>query len=306
VTVAIANFDGERHLPECLASLARQTQRPADTIVVDAGSSDGSVTIARAAGATVLHAENRGLGHLYNTGAAAATSPLLLLANNDVSFEPSCIELLAAALEADATLFAADPAQLDWDGRTRIHGRAMLRRGPLLRRPLPGFELDQLGAAGANEPTVFANAGAMLVRRDRLLELGGFDETFFLDFEDLDLCWRAWLRGAGSIHVPDALLRHRVGGAMTADVLPNRLRASHHNLVRFALKCLSARNAGRVVVGELLRLPAHPRLIAPALARVATELPAIARVRRTVRPSAAFDHWVLAGQPGPPPLRPRA
>ena len=55
----------------------------------------------------------------------------------------------------------------------------------------------------------------MLVRRERLLELGGFDETFFMEFEDLDLCWRAWLRGHGSVYVPDAWLRHRVGGATT-------------------------------------------------------------------------------------------
>ena len=51
----------------------------------------------------------------------------------------------------------------------------------------------------------------MLVRRERLLELGGFDETFFMDFEDLDLCWRAWLRGWASVYVPDAVVRHRVG-----------------------------------------------------------------------------------------------
>lgn len=139
----------------------------------------------------------------------------------------------------------------------------------------------------------------MLARRELLLELGGFDETMFMDFEDLDLCWRAWCRGWSSTYVPAATVRHRVGAATKrAGVLRPRLRSSHHNLIRFALKCFPARDAALVVLGELVRLPRHPTVIAPALARIVLELPEIMGERRRIASARALMRWMLAGQPG--------
>ncbi|MDQ3086760.1 MAG: glycosyltransferase, partial [Actinomycetota bacterium] len=161
----------------------------------------------------------------------------------------------------------------------------------------PGYRLDLMVPAETTVPTVSANGGAMLVRREQMLELGGFDETFFMDFEDIDLCWRAWLRGWESVYVPDAFLRHRVGAVTTAAILPSRLRSSHHNLLRFALKCLPVTDAARVVAGEVLRLPRHPSLIAPALLAIARELPEILRERRRARPTRQLMQWMLEGQP---------
>ena len=90
---------------------------------------------------------------------------------------------------------------------------------------------------------------------------------------------------------------HRVGGATESGDLTGRLSSSHHNLLRFALKCLPRGQAARVLAGELLRLPAHPRLITPALLRVARELPEIARQRRQAQPSQGHLDWLLAGMP---------
>jgi GT2 family glycosyltransferase len=285
VSVVVGNYQGERVLPECLATLAEGTLRPVEVLVVDAGSSDDSRRVAERAGAVFLTTANRGLGRLYNIGARRARGDLVLLANNDVAFDRRCLELLAAALATDDARFAADPTQLDWAGDRVIHARSTLSRGPLLRQPLPGFRIRQdLPAAGV-VPTLLANGAAMLVRRDRLLSLGGFDETFFLEFEEIDLCWRAWLRGWPTVYVPDALVRHRVGEVTTSAIRGRRLRSAHHNLLRFALKCLPPSAAGRVLAGELLRLPAHPLLVAPALARVAAELPEILRLRRQLRPT---------------------
>jgi N-acetylglucosaminyl-diphospho-decaprenol L-rhamnosyltransferase len=297
VSVVIGNFEGEQLLPDCLASLESQSLRPDEVIVVDAGSRDRSRAVAEAAGATVLDAPNRGLGSLYNRGTAAAAGEHVLLANNDVAFEEHCIERLAAALEEDPARFAADPTQLDWAGAEVIHARTVLRRGRLLREFIPGLNLDHLAPSESSRSTVSAHGAAMLVRRSMFLELGGFDETFFMEWEDLDLCWRAWLSGWSSVYVPHARLRHRVGAVTTSRILPRRLASSHHNLVRFALKCLPARAAARVVLGEVLRLPRHPRIVAPALVRVALELPEIGRLRRQAAPRGELFEWMLAGQP---------
>jgi GT2 family glycosyltransferase len=299
LAVVIGNWQGEEILGDCLASLAAQSLSPSEVLVVDASSADGSAALARSHGARVLIRPNRGLGYLYNEGARATQAAYVLCANNDVAFEQHCLELLAAALDEDPYRFAADPTQLDWSGERVVHARATLRRGPLLRQPLPGFLLDLVAPTPRVVPTLSANGGAMLVRRSRLLELGGFDETMFMDFEDLDLCWRAWLRTWPSVYVPDAVVRHRVGAVTGEADLRRRIRSSHHNLLRFALKCLPAHEALRVLAGEVLRLPRHPTLVGPALAQVARELPAIARERRTARPSADFTRWVLDGMSEP-------
>ena len=285
VAVVIGNYQGEPLLPDCLASLETQTLRPREVLVVDGASSDRSVEVAEGLGARVLRRENRGLGHLYNEGAAATDAELVLLANNDVAFDERCVEELSAALAARPDAFAADPRQLDWSSERVIHARTALRRGPLLRTPIPGLVIDPFVAANDVVPTLNANAGAMLVRRELLLGLGSFDETFFLDYEDLDLCWRAWLRGWPSLYVPGATLRHKVGMSASPTVSPRRLAGSHANVLRFALKCLPPGPAARVVLGELLRLPRHPHPIGAALYRTARGLPGILRERRQLQPS---------------------
>jgi len=296
IAAVVGNHQGESVLRDCVESLHAQTMPPRELLVVDAASTDRSVEVAEKLGARVLHADNRGLGSLYNLGARAASAEYVLLSNNDVAYEPDCLAHLAAALDADPVRFAADPTQLGWsDGRV-IHARTTLRRGRLWREYLPGLHLDDAARADAIVPTVSAHGAAMLVRRRALLELGGFDESFFMEWEDLDLCWRAWARGWPSVYVPDARLRHRVGAVTTESVRARRSASSHHNLLRFALKCLPVRAATRVVAGELLRLPKYPHAIS-ALVAVARELPEIVRARRRIRPQAKLLEWMLAGQP---------
>jgi GT2 family glycosyltransferase len=298
VAAVIGNHGGERLLAECVESLRGQTLPPAEIVVVDGASTDRSVAVARELGVRILERENRGLGHLYNEGARTTDARFVLLLNNDVALDERCLELLVAALADDEARFAADAHQLDWDGGTTIHARTMLQRGGLVREHLPGLRLDHLVPAETTVPTVAANGASMLVRRELLLDLGGFDETFFMEWEDLDLCWRAWLRGLPTVYAPQARVRHRVGAATSRQHRPRRSASSHHNLVRFALKCLPPEAAARVVGGELLRLPRHPRPVGLGLARVLRELPEIVRLRREIRPSSAHLDWVLAGMPG--------
>lgn len=296
VSVVVGNHNGEAHLGACLESVFAQEPRPTEVVVVDGGSTDGGVELAQQLGARVVTGPNLGLGFLYNRGVATTRAELVFLANNDVALAPGCLHRLRTVLDADDTAFAADARQLDWEGTRTIHARTTLRRGRLLREYLPGLHLDANVQAETVAPTVCANGAAMLVRRSMFDELGGFDETFFMEWEDLDLCWRAWLRGWSTLYVPDAAVRHRVGAVTTDAVRPRRSASSHHNLVRFALKCLPAPVAGRVVAGELLRLPAHPRAVASGLAAVAHELPAILRARHsTASASHVLDSLLSLG-----------
>jgi GT2 family glycosyltransferase len=283
VAVVIGNHQGEQLLGDCLESIASQTVPVSETLVVDGASTDASRSVAESHGVRFISFPNRGLGFLYNRGVEATSAAYVLLLNNDVALDMRCVELLAAELDADDTRFAADPTQFDWDGDRVIHARTTITRGRLLREYIPGLHLDSIVAADGVVSTVSAHGAAMLVRRSMFVELGGFDETFFMEWEDLDLCWRAWLRGWESVYVPDARLRHRVGAVTTTAAAPRRSASSHHNMMRFALKCLPRPAAARVLLGELLRLPAHPRAIGTAAVQVTRELPAILRLRQHQR-----------------------
>lgn len=284
VDVVIGNYNGAPFLPECLASLARQSRLPQHVFVVDAGSTDDSITIANEHGATVVQTENLGLGHLYNIGVAAAAAPYVFVANNDIALDAECLERLVDALDDRPHAFAADPRQDAWDTGGLVHARTTIRRGRMFREPIPGFRLDLRAPAQSIGRTTCTNAGGMLVRRTLYGRLGGFDESFFLDFEDLDLCWRAWAQGWESLHVPAAHIRHHVGMSHGGRprVLARRYAQSHHNIVRWALKCLPARDVAIVTGGELLRLPRHPIVIGRGLAQAARELGQIVAERRRV------------------------
>jgi GT2 family glycosyltransferase len=285
VAAVIGNYNGEPYLPDCVESLRRQQPAPAEIVVVDGASTDGGVAVAERLGVRVVRRPNLGLGHLYNVGVASTGADYVFLANNDVALEPRCLDALRAVLDADPAVLAADARQLDWSGTRTIHARTTLTRGRMTREYLPGLHLDPNVQTDRLTPTVCANGAAMMVRRSQFEELGGFDETFFMEWEDLDLCWRGWLRGWSSMYVPDAVVRHRVGAVTTPAEQPRRTASSHHNLVRFALKCLPRAAAARVILGELLRLPAHPRAVLPAFGAVVRELPAILRERARIGPS---------------------
>ena len=295
VAAVVGNWNGERFLADCIETLRAQSLAPAEVVVVDGSSTDGSVRQAQRLGAQVVERPNLGLGHLYNVGVATTTAEYVFLANNDIALDSGCLAQLTQALDDDPSAFAADARQLDWAGERTIHARTTLTRGRMLREYLPGLHLDPNVPADTVTPTVCANGAAMLVRRSMFEELGGFDETFFMEWEDLDLCWRGWLRGWSTLYVPGAVVRHRVGAVTTADVQPRRAASSHHNLVRFALKCLPPRVALRVVVGELLRLPAHPRAVASGLGAALSEAPSILRQRAALRRGAKRADRALFG-----------
>jgi GT2 family glycosyltransferase len=283
VAVVIGNFNGEPYLADCIASLRAQEPVPAEILVVDGASTDGGVTLAQRLDARVVERPNLGLGHLYNVGLATTSAPYVFLANNDIALEDGCLRQLSEVLDRDDMAFAVDARQLDWSGGRTIHARTTLTRGGMTREYLPGLHLDPNVPAAEVTPTVCANGAAMMVRRSMFEALGGFDETFFMEWEDLDLCWRAWLRGWPTLYVPNAVVRHRVGAVTTSDLGPRRSASSHHNLVRFALKCLPRNAVTRVLVGELLRLPRHPRAVTLGLVSVARELPAILRDRGRIK-----------------------
>jgi GT2 family glycosyltransferase len=217
VSVVIVNWNGARHLRICLPSLRAQSYQELEIIVVDNASFDDSAKVAKEHRARWLAlADNRGLAPGLNTGAAAANGDFLLFVNNDMRFDPEFVAELVAPLRRDPGLFCTDAMQFSWQGEERGHLAARLATKPVPGKRttelLPGLHFYQQEKI-AQSKVFMASAACMMARRTVFEKLGGFDARLPLGYEDVEICWRAWAYGHGTVYVPTAICWHRVGSS---------------------------------------------------------------------------------------------
>jgi GT2 family glycosyltransferase len=213
VTAVVANWNGAEDLQECLPTLLSQSYRPLETIVVDNASRDGSAAVAQSFGVRWLGLDrNRGLAGALNQGAEAASGEFVLFLNNDMRFHEKFVERMVAEIVGDPSIFSVDALQYDWEGVNKVHLATSLTLtcGEKFDDALvPGLFIRQRDHSTAT-PVLMSSAANMLARKSMFRELGGFDERLPIGYEDVELCWRAWIRGWKSVYVPAAICWHRV------------------------------------------------------------------------------------------------
>lgn len=228
--VIILNWNGRHWLERSLAALARQT-RPADEIVVvDNGSADDSVAWLRAQWPAVQVLDlgaNLGFAAGNNRGAAGAGTDALVFLNNDTEPEPDWLAALVAAADGpDAPdLVTSRIVYLDRPDLIDSAGDGYLRCGG-------GFKMHhgQPAASAPGTREVFGACGAaFLIRRTLFEALGGFTESFFMVYEDVDLSYRARLRGARVWYESRAVVGH-AGSASLGRVSALAVRCGQRNL----------------------------------------------------------------------------
>jgi len=283
VCAVIVNYDGERLLGPCLASVEACLEAHARgggrvrTIVVDNGSTDGSLALVRRRFPAVEIVElgsNRGFAAGVNAGVARSDEQWLLLVNSDMTLAPTALEQLLAAAGDDPRVGAAG-AQIRFASDERTINSAGIDVDVL------GIAADRLAGrpvadgAGAPHEVFGVSAGAALYRRALLSEIGGFDESFFLYLEDVDVAWRARARGWKALYVPGAVAVHRHSATSRHGspskhfhVGRNRVRVLAKNATRAQL----ARHGARIVAHDLLHsgyVAVTGRTLAPLRGRVA-------------------------------------
>ena len=209
VSIVILNYNGRAWLERCLGAAVAELAPDCELIVVDNGSSDGSVDFVQRSfpAVRVISLErNMGFAAGNNAGAQAARGHYVAFLNNDAAPQPGWLSALRNALDGDphvgiaasCIVFMHDPSVIDsaGDGLTRWGGAFKRGHGGSVREALGAG--DVFGACGA----------ACLVRRDVFLELGGFDSSFFAVYEDVDLSYRFQLRGYRCTYVPAAVVHH--------------------------------------------------------------------------------------------------
>lgn len=239
-------------MEDCLQSLLRQTYRSFSITLVDNGSTDGSAEFVSGRFPEVrviALTENLGFAEANNCALKDLTTPYAALLNNDAVADPVWLASLVEALEQTKEAgFAASkmlchdrPEVIDrcGDGYTRA-GAALLRgRG------------EPSGQYGRREWIFGACAGAALYRSSMLTDVGFFNEDFFLLYEDVDLSFRAQLKGYKCLYVPEAVVYHKGSGSLIHDS-PLSVYYGHRNLEWVYIQNMPVRLIPRTIVPHLI------------------------------------------------------
>jgi GT2 family glycosyltransferase len=215
VTVQILNYNGIQYLKDCLNSVLATDYEDFDLIVIDNASTDGSVEFVKRNYPQVKLVENKknyGFAAALNKNSDTLGSEYIAFLNNDVVVESNWLRILVASMEKNRMVAAVNPKMLFLQNRKEVNsaGGNCDIYGTGWNRG--NGEIDS-GQYDRVEEVFYANGAALVIRKEAWLDVGPFDEDYFLYGEDLDWCWRARLKGYKILYIPKAKIYHRWMGS---------------------------------------------------------------------------------------------
>jgi GT2 family glycosyltransferase len=221
LSIVVVSHDSASDLAPLLESVRRRMGAGPQVIVVDTGSTDDSVEVARGAGVEVVElADNPGFGRANNAGVTQARGEVTALLNPDIELRDDGLARLVELAAGERALLV--PRLIGHDGLIQksahpVPGQASAFGFALLGPALPGRLRRQAEPWRSAQPVTvgWAIAAALVAQTSLLRELGPFDPEAFLFYEDLDLCLRAAGRGIDTVLHPEVVLRHRGAHATT-------------------------------------------------------------------------------------------
>ena len=213
ITVVIPNWNGKKYLCSCLRALYESTEIEMDVIVVDNGSTDGSVeemTKAYPEVSCIRLDKNYGFSKAVNEGIKRARTPYVILLNNDTEVETGFVEALLKTIKSDSTVFSVEAKMLQYQNPAKIDSAGTYYNA------LGWAYARGKGSSGRNynerSESFAACAGAAIYQKSVFDEIGLFDEEFFAYLEDIDIGYRARKHGYRNMYEPKARVLH-VGSA---------------------------------------------------------------------------------------------
>ena len=320
--VVITNYNGKHFLGDCLESVCSQKGCSFDTLVVENGSSDGSLEYLQSQWPQVFveHIDvNVGYGHGLNKGYSGRLDDYrhIVFLSNDVKVDENWLYPLLAALDADPEAALCNSLVIN-----ARNGKVDTAAGRIIN-----LYLGILGGCfSEQEPQVvynyaqgrvfegfYADLCALAVPSWALKQLGGFDETYYMYFEEVDLSWRARMQGFKILCEPKSRLTHIKGGTPKTYSLARKvIKGMDRNLLAVFFKHLSFFNllwllpviAVARIAASFIYLPIDPRIVGAKLMGLwefFVRIPALLQVRRQVQKSRKLsDREILASNPGNP------
>jgi hypothetical protein len=259
---------------DCLDSILASDYSNYEIICIDSGSTDGTAKLLQERfggreNIRVISTSNVGNARAYNMGASLARYDLLLFINFDTLVDRAWLRTISAALEASSDISIAQAMILDMRAKEdtiQCAGIYMLDYCGWTWSYMKGEKYDNFMARTSRDSVEIgiASGTAMVMRKYVYRRLGGFDDTFFMYFEEPDICWRAQLAGMKVALIPGAKVYHMGGDVRKYTVaygLSKSLKSfhSHKNNLRMMIKNYSMKKLVEftptmVVVPLLLRL----------------------------------------------------
>ncbi len=250
VRLVVVTYSPGDFLHEFLASVPAASTSTVPVTVVDNGSTDGTVEWVRTRPELTLveTGSNRGYGGAANVGVATAAEEWVLVVNPDITFEPGSIDELLTVAARWPRSGALGPRIHTDDGLLYPSARELPSIGRGVGHAVFGWVWPANPWTAAyrrergtpREGTVGWLSGAcLLLRREAFDAVGGFDERYFMYFEDTDLCARMAEAGYDIVYAPSATVVHHGGHATVRDSA--RMSKAHHDS---AYQYLAGRYAG--------------------------------------------------------------
>jgi GT2 family glycosyltransferase len=284
VSIIIVNYNGLAYTRQCLESFFRyHNGSEYDVIVVDNHSSDGSqkeLPLLFPDVRCIALSENAGFGPANNIGAEAAKGTILFFVNNDTLFTMPVVNELAARLSNDSSVGIVGPKLLNEDGSFQLS----FGRFPTVAAEAEARQLSKDAAARQqyaplnDDPKMYdwVTGAAFMIRKDVFIKVKGFDERFFMYFEDIDLCRKVRDLGFNTSYHPALSMVH-FGGKSYGNKDP-RIVAEYR---RSQLRYYDLHNSfgQRALLRVFLVLKFFPQLFRTADRSVARRIIALALTR---------------------------
>ena len=240
--VVVVTYSPGESLPVFLSSLRSATTSPYEVVLADNGSVDGAPQAAVTSGVRLLETgSNLGYGRAANAGAAGWAGEWLVVANPDIEWTPGALDRLLEAAARHPRAGCLGPAIRTPDGALYPSARAFPSLGRGMGHALfgwwwPANPWTRAYRAEQGRPvegrTGWLSGSCMLLRREAFEEVGGFDPSYFMYCEDMDLCRRLAEHGWDNVYAPAAVVTH-TGGHATSRVARAMLAEHHRALYRY-------------------------------------------------------------------------